>query len=175
MSKNQATTRGGAGLAACLQGLARKSMTVVKIPNERSVGNPRRLCGAPSGVCMMKTGTRGTLLEPAELEERMTQASETQVVANGISTTRWLQDGLTVRGGVENPLAEGDPVAEEDAPRNGEAETTGTGGQALATAATAATEDGEIGVVRGIGGIAPQGATIVMTAGGPATAKRLAE
>ena len=105
----------------------------------------------------------------------MARTSEAQVVANSTSTTRWLQDGLTVRGGVEDPLAEGDPVAEGDAQRSGEAGTTGTGGQALATAATAATEDGEIGVVRGIGGIAPQEATIVMTAGGPATAKRLAE
>ena len=63
MSKNQAMVRGDAGLAAGPQGLAQKSMTM---------GD-----GALSGVCVRKTGTRGDPLEPAALEEWMTQVGRT--------------------------------------------------------------------------------------------------
>lgn len=160
MSRNQATTRGDAGLSASPQGLTPKTMTM---------GD-----GALSGAYMRKTGTRGGPLEPAALGEGMTQVGRMQAVANGFSLRVWLQDHSIVKEGAGNPLAEEALVAEEDAPPTREAGMTRTGVQARATAAVAAIEDGGIGAGKEIKGIVPQGATIVVTAGGPATAKRRA-
>ena len=157
MSRDQATTRGDAGLAASPQGLSQKTLTM---------GD-----GALSGAYMRKTETRG---DPLELGEWRTQVGRVQAVAKGFSISVWLQDHSIVKEGVGNPLAEEVPVAEEDAPPTRGAEMTRTGVQARATAAVAAIEDGGIGAGKEIKGIVPQGATIVVTAGGPATAKRRA-
>ena len=157
MSRDQATTRGDAGLAASPQGLSQKTLTM---------GD-----GALSGAYMRKTETRG---DPLELGEWRTQVGRVQAVAKGFSISVWLQDHSIAKAGMGNPLAEEVPVAEEDAPPTRGAEMTRTGVQARATAAVAAIENGGIGAGKEIKGIEPQGATIVVTACGPATAKRRA-